>query len=374
MARKGENIYKRKDGRWEGRYIKGRDRLGKALYGYVYSKTYRDVKNKLVVTKSTLNNAGTLTSKTFLEVSALWLESVLSYCKKSTYAKYKNTLEKHILPVFGQCDIVKISVPCINEFCQNKLLVWHLSPKSVKDMLSIIKQVIRYAANFGITNNQDFKEIVIASKKHNIKGMTNTQVKLLSEFLLTEISYINVGILFSLYTGVRIGEICALKIGDISFDDKVVHIDKTMQRIQNFSDTENKTDIIISSPKSECSIRDIPIPQFIIDIIVKLNYADQNAYLLTGTRNKYIEPRTLENNFKKIARCCGVKDVTFHMIRHSFATMCIEAGVDIKSLSEILGHSSVNITLNRYVHTDMRTKQINMEKLYSYSVLSPSKK
>lgn len=374
MARKGENIYKRKDGRWEGRYIKGRDRLGKALYGYVYSKTYRDVKNKLVVTKSTLNNAGTLTSKTFLEVSALWLESVLSYCKKSTYAKYKNTLEKHILPVFGQCDIAKISVPCINEFCQNKLLVWHLSPKSVKDMLSIIKQVIRYAANFGITNNQDFKEIVIASKKHNIKGMTNTQVKLLSEFLLTEISYINVGILFSLYTGVRIGEICALKIGDISFDDKVVHIDKTMQRIQNFSDTENKTDIIISSPKSECSIRDIPIPQFIIDIIVKLNYADQNAYLLTGTRNKYIEPRTLENNFKKIARCCGVKDVTFHMIRHSFATMCIEAGVDIKSLSEILGHSSVNITLNRYVHTDMRTKQINMEKLYSYSVLSPSKK
>ena len=374
MSRKGENIYKRKDGRWEGRYIKGRDQFGKALYGYVYSKTYRDVKNKLVITKSTLNNASTLTSKTFLEVSELWLESVLSYCKKSTYAKYKNTLEKHILPVFGQCDIAKISVPCINEFCQNKLLVWHLSPKSVKDMLSIIKQVIRYAANFGITNNQDFKEVVIASKKHNIKGMTNTQVKLLSEFLLTEVSYINVGILFSLYTGVRIGEICALKIGDISFDDKVVHIDKTMQRIQNFSDTKNKTDIIISSPKSECSIRDIPIPQFIIDIIVKLNYADQNAYLLTGTRNKYIEPRTLENNFKKIARCCGVKDVTFHMIRHSFATMCIEAGVDIKSLSEILGHSSVNITLNRYIHTDMRTKQINMEKLYSYSVLSPSKK
>lgn len=374
MPRKGENIYKRKDGRWEGRYIKGRDLSGKALYSYVYSKTYRDVKNKLVVAKSTLNNAGTLTSKTFLEVSALWLESVLSYCKKSTYAKYKNTLEKHILPVFGQCDIAKISVPYINEFCQNKLLVWHLSPKSVKDMLSIIKQVIRYAANFGIANNQDFKEVVIASKKHSIKGMTNTQVKLLSEFLLTEISYINVGILFSLYTGVRIGEICALKIGDISFEDKVVHIDKTMQRIQNFSDTENKTDIIISSPKSECSIRDIPIPQFIIDIIVKLNYADQNAYLLTGTRNKYIEPRTLENNFKKIARCCGVKNVTFHMIRHSFATMCIEAGVDIKSLSEILGHSSVNITLNRYVHTDMRTKQINMEKLYSYSVLSPSKK
>ena len=374
MPRKGENIYKRKDGRWEGRYIKGRDLSGKALYSYVYSKTYRDVKNKLVVAKSTLNNAGTLTSKTFLEVSALWLESVLSYCKKSTYAKYKNTLEKHILPVFGQCDIAKISVPYINEFCQNKLLVWHLSPKSVKDMLSIIKQVIRYAANFDIANNQDFKEVVIASKKHSIKGMTNTQVKLLSEFLLTEISYINVGILFSLYTGVRIGEICALKIGDISFEDKVVHIDKTMQRIQNFSDTENKTDIIISSPKSECSIRDIPIPQFIIDIIVKLNYADQNAYLLTGTRNKYIEPRTLENNFKKIARCCGVKNVTFHMIRHSFATMCIEAGVDIKSLSEILGHSSVNITLNRYVHTDMRTKQINMEKLYSYSVLSPSKK
>ena len=110
MARKGENIYKRKDGRWEGRYIKGRTLSGKALYGYVYAKSYGDVKNKLVAAKSTVNNANNHLSKTFEDISVLWLKSILTYCKKSTFAKYKNTLENHLLPEFGQCDISKITV------------------------------------------------------------------------------------------------------------------------------------------------------------------------------------------------------------------------------------------------------------------------
>ena len=182
----------------------------------------------------------------------------------------------------------------------------------------------------------------------------------------------NVGILISFYTGIRIGELCALKFNDISFETKTMHIDKTMQRIQNFKGDKNKTDIIISSPKSECSIREIPVPQFIIDLIIENDLYKRNAYLLTGEATRFIEPRTLENKFNKIAAICNIENATFHMIRHTFASNCIEAGVDAKSLSEILGHSSVNITLNRYVHSSMQIKRMNMEKLYSYTCLSPS--
>ena len=97
----------------------------------------------------------------------------------------------------------------------------------------------------------------------------------------------------------------------------------------------------------------------------------KNSYILTGEKDRYIEPRTLQNKFNKIASSCGIDNVTFHMLRHTFASNCIEAGVDVKSLSEILGHSNVNITLNRYVHSSMKIKKMNIEKLYSFC-LTPS--
>ena len=189
---------------------------------------------------------------------------------------------------------------------------------------------------------------------------------------MNNINYITIGILIAFYTGIRIGELCALKFKDISFETNTILIDKTMQRIQNFKGDKNKTEILISSPKSECSLREIPIPRFILDLILVNGLYKKDAYLLTGEVDRFIEPRTLENKFHKIADICNIENVTFHMIRHTFASNCIEAGVDAKSLSEILGHSSVNITLNRYVHSSMETKKKNMEKLYSYTCLSPS--
>jgi len=247
-----------------------------------------------------------------------------------------------------------------------------LSPKTVKDLLSIIKLIIKFAKKFDVLCNCNFDSISIKSNKLTIRGLTTVQSGKIKDFLTNNIDYVNIGILISFYTGVRIGELCALKFSDISFETNTMHIDKTMQRIQNFKGDKNKTDVIISSPKSECSIREIPVPQFIIDLIIKNDLYRRDAYLLTGEVARFIEPRTLENKFNKIASICNIENVTFHMIRHTFASDCIEAGVDAKSLSEILGHSSVNITLNRYVHSSMEIKKMNMEKLYSYSFLSPS--
>jgi len=138
-----------------------------------------------------------------------------------------------------------------------------------------------------------------------------------------------------------------------------------MQRVQCLSvSKDTKTEVVITSPKSKSSVRDIPLPEFIVQNIKSKNLYIPKAFLLSGDSSRYIEPRTLENRFKCCTRMCGIENVNFHMLRHTFATRCVEVGFETKSLSEILGHSSVNITLNRYVHSSMELKRLNMEKLY----------
>ena len=374
MARRGENIYKRKDGRWEGRYIKGRDSKSKAIYGYVYSKSYTEVKEKLSKAKNECKEYLLTESDNVAlsEFAIQWLESIRNNCKPSTYVKYRNTVAKHVIPELGNYKLHQIETKVINTFCNGKLQNYGLSPKTVKDILSIIKLIVKFARDFDLLCNCDFESIHIKSSKPTVKCLTNAQSRKIKDYLMNNINYITIGILIAFYTGIRIGELCALKFKDISFETNTILIDKTMQRIQNFKGDKNKTEILISSPKSECSLREIPIPRFILDLIIVNGLYKKDAYLLTGEVDRFIEPRTLENKFNKIANICSIEHITFHMIRHTFASNCIEAGVDVKSLSEILGHSSVNITLNRYVHSSMQNKKINMEKFYTYCSLSPS--
>jgi len=172
----------------------------------------------------------------------------------------------------------------------------------------------------------------------------------------------NLGILLCLYTGLRIGELCALTWNDISDSEQILFVNKTMQRLQQLDGGDKKTKVVISTPKSECSIRRIPLPDSIYHLLVS-NRKSGDAYILTGISGKYLEPRTMENRFKRALANAMVEDANFHALRHTFATRCVELGFDIKSLSEILGHASVNITLNRYVHPSMELKQKNMNML-----------
>ena len=171
------------------------------------------------------------------------------------------------------------------------------------------------------------------------------------------------GTLFALYTGIRIGELCALQWEDVSLQSATLKVQKTLQRIQDTTKgASSKTKIVITEPKSKCSIRDIPIPKFLVEIA--RHFSDSpKAYILTGDKLKYTEPRTVQNHFKKYIDSCGIERANFHALRHTFATRCIELGFEIKSLSEILGHANVNITLNRYVHSSFDLKSANMNKL-----------
>jgi len=369
MPRKGENIYKRKDGRWEGRYIKEYDIDNKAKYASVYAHSYQEVKNKLIIAKNNSVYPKQSSNSNILNFYAVeWLKTVEPQIKRSTFVKYTNTINNHIIPLLGNKKIKDITTDVVKNYVSQKLSNGNittekgLSPKTVKDIISVIKLIMNYAAEQGETNLCKFSQITVRSATIPERIITKNSQEQLTKYLLTETDYTKLGILLCLYTGIRIGELCAIRYEDISVNEQIIRITKTMQRLQTFSDKNEKTEIIISEPKSISSSREIPIPDFLMEIILTFKFKTKD-YILTGRNDKFIEPRTLEYRFKSCLKACGIKDYKFHQLRHRFASQCIELGFDIKSLSEILGHSSVNITLNRYVHSSMELKRANMNKL-----------
>ena len=210
----------------------------------------------------------------------------------------------------------------------------------------------------------DGSSIQVKRKDKSIRVLSRTEQEQLCKHLLAEPEPCNVGILICLFTGLRVGEICALRWEDVSFSDQTIHVHHTLQRVQNKSDNGPKTRTVVTTPKSACSIRTIPIPDELNEVLITYKKSSV-GYLLTNDEHKFVEPRTMQNWFKKALKLSGIEYANFHATRHTFATRCIELGFDVKSLSEILGHATVNITMNRYVHPTLELKKENMKKLSS---------
>ncbi len=372
MSKKGENIYKRKDGRWEGRYIKFYDGDSKAKYGYLYGKTYNEVKNKLRDVQADLKNGLIPKAKStplYSEILGAWLQSTRINVKESTYMRYRNLIEKHVIPILGKYQINLISSQLIERYVDNKLKNGRidgkggLSPKTVTDILTIIKSSMDYASYNGYSISCNLNKLSIKKKDKEMRVLSTQEQKNLTAVLLDETDLSKLGILLSLYTGIRIGELCALRWENLSVENKTLRVRETMQRIPSSETSEkSKTRIVVTEPKSKCSIRDIPIPDFLLEIL-KTYQGTPKSFVLTGERNRYIEPRTMQNRFQRYVKESGISKANYHSLRHTFATRCVEVGFEIKSLSEILGHANVNITLNRYVHSSFDLKCNNMNKL-----------
>lgn len=373
MPRRGENIYKRKDGRWEARYIKERDVTGKAIYGFIYGKSYLEVKQKVDSLRKKCDIEKKINNKLiFRDVAQQWLSYMSAGTKQSTSVKYRNVLERHILPVLGDAVMQDISASDIEKFSLQKLQNGRLdgkgglSAKTVNDMLSVIREIFYYAEKRNSCALCRFREVHVKQPERNLQIITKKYQEKLEQYLLMNESLRNIGILMSLYMGLRIGEICALKWKDILFEQGIVQVRHTMQRLQNFcecEEDESKTKVIITAPKSASAVRDIPIPMFLMELLKDHAVYNKDAFFLTGSDRIFVEPRTFQYYFKKVLEENGIPDVNYHVLRHTFATRCIEMGFDMKSLSEILGHSTVNITLNNYIHASMELKRENMLKI-----------
>ena len=363
MAKRGENIYKRKDGRWEGRYKNGFKLNGKTRYSSVYGASYSEVKILLNAKRAEQRTDCIKCSFTFGELSALWLESIVHNVKESTYSNYSMKLEKHILPHFGAIRYEKLTIKIFNDFIAEKLSSG-LSARYVSDICRVIKSITKFArVRLGYADKAELLSLPKCEKRER-KMLTASQQSLLINYLNDNISPSNLGILISAVTGMRIGELCALKWSDIDLEKRIITVSKTMQRIKNMVG-KAATKIVITPPKSKTSAREIPIPDVLYSYL-KAMQKDDDCYILTGEKI-YAEPRTMQYRFKAALKRIELPQVNFHSLRHMFATKCVDVGVDVKTLSEILGHCSVELTLNRYVHSSIERKRSCM-KLFSDNI------
>lgn len=309
--------------------------------------------------------------KTYAEVVTAWLQSIKYTIKETSYARYYQLVTTHIIPSLGDTCISKITTEIVEQELQRLLVsgkinaTGGLSTKMVSDILSIIKRTIVYGISKGYKIPCEISKLTIRKKNKKMRVLTKNEQAQLQEILISKkVDGYKIGTLCSLYTGIRIGELCGLQWRDVDLEQGVLHITKTVQRVKDFSpDSTKKTKVLISTPKSMDSIRDIPIPSDIRALLKKYKTQPcEDDFLLTGNK-KCTEPRVVQYHFKQYLLDGKISNANFHSLRHTFATRCIESGFDIKCLSEILGHSDISMTLNKYVHISFELKKENMNKL-----------
>lgn len=362
MPRRGENIYKRKDGRWEGRYINEYDISGKAKYKAVYAHSYSEVKRKLEeAKKSRIKNINiNLTNITVNDWFEYWLDrKVKNTIKQSTYAIYQRYINNHIQPFFKSIYLHKLNKDLIQKFVDDKN---ELSASTVQDIFLFFKSGIKAANKLGLVGTV-WEEVLLPKATPPVfRVFSKTEQKMIEDAVKISDNPNSIGILICLYTGLRIGEVCALMWSDINFIGKTLTVQRTIQRI---CDKESSgTKIVISAPKSKHSNREIPLPEFLLDKLEKYKneYGTSNGYVLQKN-GLPIEPRTYQYQFERLLEKAKIKKAKFHTLRHTFSTRALEIGFDIKTLSEILGHANAAITLKQYAHSLDEHKRHSMELL-----------
>ena len=344
------NVYLRKDGRYEGRVYKTDKVSGKrsyvSYYGHTVEEVIEKIKNDRIIP---IYSETKLTIKTLIYE---WLLIISSRIKESTEANYRMKAEKHLIPYFGDMLCSSLKSKEIYSFIEKKSKDG-LSVRYISDILVLLKTIFKYACReYNIKNVID--GIIMPKKpKAEVSLLDNEDQKKLKNYLRINDGKTSLGISVALYTGMRIGEICALRWKDIDLENGIITISKTIQRIQCNTDGK-KTKLVITEPKSESSKRKIPIPECLFKTLK--NNKNSGDYFILSDTNKPVEPRTMQYRFASVLKKIGAVSVHFHSLRHLFATRCIALGFDVKTLSEILGHSSIELTLSKYGSKSNRTQ------------------
>lgn len=297
----------------------------------------------------------------FSKIVALWKEDKKQYVKRSTFAAYTLLIENHILPTFGEMALVEEQD--VQTFVFRKLNEG-LSHKTIKDILIVLKMILRFGAKNQMT---EYRQIDIKfpteRDKHSIDILNRSHQKQIMEYIRLHFTFKNLGIYICLSAGMRIGEICALTWDDLDVENGIIHVRKTIQRIYVIEEHRKYTEVILDTPKTKNSIREIPMTKNLLKMIRPIKkIVNGNFYVLTN-EPKPTEPRTYRNYYKQFMQSLGLPLMKFHMGRHSFATRCIESKCDYKTVSVLLGHSNISTTLNLYVHPNLEQKKRCMEQM-----------
>lgn len=293
--------------------------------------------------------------KTIGEVAALWKKDKQQYVKQSTIAAYALILENHILPVFG--DKVQLTETDVQAFALKKLQDG-LSQKTVKDVLIVLKMIQKFGAKNGDLPFMEWSvKFPTEQTKQELEVLSINNQKRIMQYAIDNFTFRNLGIYICLSTGIRIGEVCALKWGDINIATETISINRTIERIYVIDGEKRHTEVVIGTPKTKNSLREIPMSKELLKIVRPLKKVMNDEYFILTNEAKPTEPRTYRNYYKQLLKQLGIPDLKFHGLRHSFATRCIESQCDYKTVSVILGHANISTTLNLYVHPNMEQKK-----------------
>lgn len=380
MCRKGDNIRKRKDGRWEARYIRYRDSEGKIHYGSLYGKSYREVKDKRNKKITELpeygiyrHTSGTLNYQSTVEEAAeYWKQNIRHTIKASTFSNYEQIAKNQILPMLGTFQIRKITNQHISSFIRKKQEN-ELAVGTIHVILSVLRSILNSAAQEGIYTAEAIHYPHISGAAKEIKTMNSQDYQTLETFLMSNMDSFHFGLLLCMHTGIRVGELSGLRWGDIDLGQRKVKIRRTVVRIRNLNQAENpqthkipKTILHIGPPKTEHSNREIPLPDKLV-CLAKSLCQEEKKYILTGS-SRCMEPRAIQRKYASLLKACSIPQIKIHSLRHQFSCRWVEHGFDAKSLSEILGHTSVRTTMDLYVHIQAETKRQYMNEMMEKAI------
>ena len=374
MTRRVKSSRKRKNGYRGATHQKAQKNIRSKQKQNLYSSKSSDIKSKhgdpaLTPANSRHVKAGAASACKRIQFTLFvgqWKEMVRYKIKASSFSLYHTLLERHLTPYFGKMYLDEIDNSCVQRFIAQKIAE-HYAVSYIRSMVVLLKSILQKAQEQQKIYIPYIDKPALPRIKPGAKNFSPKDWNTLRDFLINKSDAFSFGILLCMSTGIRIGELSGLKWGDFDMETSQFIIQRTVSRIRNLNtqDTEDspKTILNIGPPKTPSSMRRIPLPSFLAE---RMPQQPQNpdCFILTGTRS-CMEPRTIQKKYSKYLKECHIPYLNFHALRHSFATMGIHKGVDYKSLSEILGHSSVTITLNTYVHSDINRKRQCMELLWS---------
>lgn len=299
--------------------------------------------------------------KTINQITEEWKEEKKKYVKKSTYAAYQLLIQNHIKPYFG--DLYEVNEEKIQQFVFDKLDAG-LSEKTIRDIIIVLKMILK----FGIKNGyleyvQIDAKFPSKQEKKDLDVLSKADQKKFMEHLRNNFTFKNLGIFICLSTGMRIGEICGLRWCDVDTVEGVIKVRHTLQRIYIIEGETRHTELLLDTPKTANSVRDIPMSSELLKMLKSLNKVVNENYYVISNDIKPIEPRTYRNYYKKLCKQLDIPELKFHGLRHSFATRCIESKADYKTVSVLLGHSNISTTLNLYVHPNKEQKKKTIDKM-----------
>lgn len=297
---------------------------------------------------------------------AEWLENYIQTSNKArTYERYKNMVAIHIAPHLGEYEVDDISAIVLQKFistllCKdNKRTQIGLSPSYIACIMAVVKSSLKTAHTLGIVSKYNANNVKLPKiVEKQVDCFSVQEQKKIENYILNNNKAQLKGIIICLYTGLRIGELLALTWDNIDFEKRTLIVSKSCHD----GYVNGKHCVIMDTPKTQNSARQIPLSKSIIPLLKELKKNSKCEYVISYN-GKQILVRTYQRTFELLLKKLNIPHKGFHSLRHTFATRAIECGMDVKTLSEILGHKNATITLNRYAHSLWEHKVDMMNKI-----------